>query len=161
MQMAASAREHHVPLIAPSAGGTIEIGAIRLEICSPRDPAPPSPGGDPNQRAIVILARAPSLSVLLTADAESDVLTPLALPTIDLLKVSHHGSADQGLSALLEHLQPRIAVIEVGAGNSYGHPTAQTVGALAKAGVLTLRTDKDGTVRIDADQEGLRVQPPI
>jgi competence protein ComEC len=161
MQMAASAREHHVPLIAPSAGGTIGIGAIRLEICSPRDPAPPSPGGDPNQRAIVILARAPSLSVLLTADAESDVLAPLALPSIDLFKVSHHGSADQGLSALLEHLQPRIAVIEVGAGNSYGHPTAETLGALSKASVLTLRTDKDGTVRIDADRDGLRVQPPI
>ena len=161
MQMAASARDHHVPLIAPFAGGTISIGAVTLEICSPRDSAPPSPGADPNQRAIVILARTPSLSVLMTADAESDVLMPLALPTIDLLKVSHHGSADQGLSALLEHLRPRIAVIEVGAGNSYGHPTAETLGALSKASVLTLRTDKDGTVRIDADQEGLRVQPPI
>ena len=50
---------------------------------------------------------------------------------VEILKVSHHGSADAGLPALLEDLRPRIAVISVGAGNTYGHPTPETLAALA------------------------------
>jgi competence protein ComEC len=108
----------------------------------------------------VILASAPRLRLLLTADAESDVLAPLDLPPIDLLKVSHHGSADEGLAPLLARIEPRIAVIEVGAHNSYGHPAAATLEALSEAGVAIWRTDKDGTVRIDVDSDGVHVQRP-
>ena len=73
-----------------------------------------------------MLVRAGGIRVLLTADAESDVLAQLDLPPVDVLKVSHHGSADEGLPALLARLRPRVAVIEVGAGNSYGHPVPAT-----------------------------------
>ena len=159
MSMAASAARHRVPLIKPAAGQLISVGSLRLEVLSPPADTAPAPGADPNQRAIVILARAPGMRLLLTADAESDVLLPLRLPPIDVLKVSHHGSLDEGLPALLDSLRPSIAVIEVGAGNSYGHPTQQALGALARAGVTTWRTDKDGTVRIDVDRSGLHVQP--
>lgn len=50
---------------------------------------------------------------------------PLRLPPVDVLKVAHHGSADAALPALLADLRPRIAVIEVGRRNPYGHPTPQ------------------------------------
>jgi len=160
MQMAAAARARQMQVITPSAGSVIKVGAIELEIWSPRASTHPSPGADPNQRAVVILARGAGLALLLTADAESDVLSPLGLPPVNVLKVSHHGSSDEGLPSLLEQLRPRIAVIEVGAHNTYGHPTAQTLNALADAGVKTFRTDKDGTVRVDADRGGLRVQTP-
>jgi competence protein ComEC len=86
--------------------------------------------------------------VWLTADAESDVLAPLDLPMVDVLKVSHHGSADPGLPALLTRLRPRVALVEVGHGNSYGHPAPATLRALHRVPVVA-RTDRDGTVRID------------
>ncbi|CAB4346454.1 unannotated protein [freshwater metagenome] len=158
--MAASAGRHHVPLISPAAGDSIRVGSFVLDIRSPAAGTRSAAGADPNQRAVVIVAGAPGVTLLLTADAESDVLAPLGLPPVDILKVSHHGSVDQGLPALLQQLNPRLAVIEVGAGNSYGHPTAQTLDALNKAGVETRRTDKDGTVRIDVDRSGLHVQRP-
>ena len=79
-------------------------------------------GADPNDRAIVTEARVGRFRMLLTADAESDVLANLDLEPVDVLKVSHHGSADPGLGALLERLRPRLAAIEVGAHNTYGHP---------------------------------------
>lgn len=158
--MAASARRHHVPLITPAAGQMIRVGSITFEVMWPPGGSTAPPSGDPNQRAIVITARAPGLSLLLASDAESEVLAPLRLPRIDLLKVSHHGSADEGLPALLQQLQPRLAVIEVGAHNSYGHPTPATLAALSSAGVELRRTDKDGTVRIEADRTGLHVQSP-
>ena len=75
-----------------------------------------------------------------------------------MLKVSHHGSADEGLPALLARLRPRVAVIEVGAGNSYGHPVPATVAALRAAGARVLRTDRDGTVVIEARDGRLAVR---
>jgi competence protein ComEC len=75
------------------------------------------------------------------------VLSALSLEPVDLLKVSHHGSADPGLPALLSTLRPRAAVIEVGAHNPYGHPAASTLRALR--GTRVYRTDRDGTVRFE------------
>ena len=97
-----------------------------------------------------MLVRAAGVRILLTADAESNVLAQLDLPPIDVLKVSHHGSADEGLPALLERLRPRVAVIEVGAGNTYGHPVPATVSALRASGARVLRTDRDGRVVLEA-----------
>ena len=158
--MAAAAGDLGVALIAPAAGDLFRIGSLTLEILSPPRGTMPAAGADPNQRAIVITAKAPGLDLLLTADAESDVLGPLQMAPVDVLKVSHHGSSDEGLPALLAQIEPRIAVIEVGGRNSYGHPTRETLEALNSAGVQTWRTDKDGTVRIEADRSGLHVQPP-
>jgi competence protein ComEC len=87
--------------------------------------------------------------MLLTADAESDVLSTLDLEPVDVLKVSHHGSADPDLPSVLERLRPRVAAIEVGAHNTYGHPVAGTLRALAAAGATVYRTDRDGNVRLE------------
>jgi competence protein ComEC len=76
------------------------------------------------------------------------VLAPLDLGSVDVLKVSHHGSADDGLPALLERLRPRVALIEVGRHNTYGHPAPATLRALRVVPTVA-RTDLDGTVRVD------------
>ena len=109
---------------------------------------PPDPGGDPNHRAIVALASVGRFDLLLPADAESDVTAALPVPQVDALKVAHHGSADPGLPDLLARLRPRIAVVEVGKHNPYGHPTAQAIGGLRASGAAVYRTDRDGTVRL-------------
>jgi competence protein ComEC len=94
--------------------------------------------------------------MLLSADAEAEAV-PLDPGPIDVLKVAHHGSDDAGLAALLDRAAPRLAVISVGADNSYGHPTAATLSTLAAHGVRTLRTDEDGTIEIDVDRAGVTV----
>jgi competence protein ComEC len=73
------------------------------------------------------------------------------------MKVSHHGSDDPGLPELLDRLQPRVAAIEVGEGNSYGHPTPETLKALRAAVPHVHRTDEDGTVTLTADGAALTV----
>jgi competence protein ComEC len=88
--------------------------------------------------------------MLLAADAESGVTAPLSLEPVDVLKVAHNGSADPGLPALLERLKPRIAAIEVGGENTYGHPAPSTIAALRAAVPTVLRTDRDGTTRLHA-----------
>jgi len=92
------------------------------------------------------------VDVLLTADAESDVTLPLNPPPVEVMKVAHHGSADDGLEELLDRTHPEVAVISVGLGNDYGHPTPSTLHALEAADGLRLyRTDLDGRVVVESD----------
>jgi competence protein ComEC len=150
LRMAAEARRRHVPTATPEAGQTIRAGGIELRVLSPvREPPEDHAGEDPNQRAIVAEARVGSFRMLLTADAESDVLSTLDLEPVDVLKVSHHGSADAGLAAVLERLHPRVDAIEVGAHNTYGHPVPATIRTLEAAGGAVYRTDRDGSVRLE------------
>lgn len=91
-------------------------------------------------------------SVLFTGDlpigAEPERVAPCTL-----LKVAHHGSSGSTSSRFLAQAQTRVAVISVGAGNSYGHPTAEVLERLRLVGCEVLRTDERGkiTVRIGRD----------
>jgi competence protein ComEC len=143
-----AAREHGVRTTTASAGESIRLGDLRLRVLSP-DTLRRETASDPNETALVLLASCAGRDVLLPADAESDVTLPLQVARVDILKVAHHGSEDAGLPALLERLRPSSAVIEVGAHNRYGHPHPSTLRALAKAGVRTYRTDRDGDVRLE------------
>jgi competence protein ComEC len=161
-QLAAEAVRRHVRLVAGRAGEVLRIGAVVVRVLWP-EPATPQAkaGGDPNDRAIVAEAEADGVRVLLTADAESDVLDRLDLSSVDILKVSHHGSADDGLPALLERLRPRLAAIEVGRHNTYGHPAPSTIRALRAGGVAVFRTDRDGSIRVEQAGRALRVQTHV
>lgn len=134
-----------VPREVPAAGQRIAAGPMEIEILWP--PPGASRAGDPNLTATVALVRASRRSALLTADAESAVTLPLDLPRVDVLKVAHHGSQDEGLPALLEEVRPRHALIPVGR-NTYGHPHPATLKAL-EAVPDVRRTDDDGTSRIE------------
>lgn len=67
-----------------------------------------------------------------------------------VLKVSHHGSADQ-FHELIEAMNPEISLISVGKENSYGHPTARTLETLRSVGSVILRTDRDGAIGVFDD----------
>lgn len=132
------------------AGRVLRSGRLRLEVLWPPRELLASPLGatDPNEQALVLLVRWRRFSMLLTADAEAEAV-PLDPGPVDVLKVAHHGSDDAGLAALLDRIRPRLAVISVGAGNPFGHPTPTTLETLAKAEVPLRRTDQDGTVTIE------------
>jgi competence protein ComEC len=153
---AADGGVRQIPGLAPL---TLELagGDLVIEVLSP-PPRPPGPAPeDPNPRALVAVVRSGTFSLLLSADAESDALLPLALPDVDALKVPHHGSADPGLSQALARLRPEVAAIEVGEDNTYGHPAPSTLAALRGAGVPTYRTDRDGTVTLTVAGDGAEV----
>jgi competence protein ComEC len=155
----AAARRAGAAVARVGAGSVIRSGRLRLEVLWPPPvllATPLPPGADPNQQALVILARWGGFAMLLCADAEAESV-PIDPGPVDVLKVAHHGSDDAGLGALLDRTRPRLAVISVGAENSYGHPTAGTLATLAAHGVPTLRTDRDGDVVIDVVPGGFRV----
>jgi competence protein ComEC len=152
----AAARARRVAIVAARPGVVFRLGRLRVQVLSPDGPGLPSE--DPNTHAIVLLVSYGETDALFTADAESDVLLPLRLPPVEILKVSHHGSEDAGLPRLLDELRPRVAVISVGKGNTYGHPTPETLAALsAEQGLAVYRTDEDGAVTIESDGKRMTV----
>jgi competence protein ComEC len=152
-----AARDRRVRLDVAAAGQQYDLGRLRLRLLWPRQPVPA--GRDPNDDATVIVASYGETDIVLTADAESNVTLPLRLPPAEVLKVAHHGSADEGLPTLLERVRPQVAVISVGRNNDYGHPAPSTVTALADArGLSVYRTDLDGRVTIESDGRRLTVR---
>lgn len=144
------AKRRGVPVLTARAGLVVRLGRLRLRVLWPaRDPPAYE---DPNLSATVILASYGTVDALLTADAESPVTLPLNPPPVEILKVAHHGSADEGLPRLLELTRPRIAVISCGADNDYGHPTPTTIAELESVpGLDVFRTDRDGDVVVESD----------
>jgi competence protein ComEC len=146
----ASARAAGASAVRVARGTTIRSGRLRLEILWPPPEllAEPQPGADPNQLALVALARWRGFAMLLSADAEAEAV-PLDPGHVDVLKVAHHGSDDAGLASLLGRTGPDLAVISAGEDNGYGHPTPATLATLGAHAVRTLRTDRGGAITID------------
>jgi len=107
---------------------------------------------DINQNSIVLKMTYGSVSFLFVGDANADAEIRIANSgtnlQADILKVTHHGSATSSSSGFLSKVQPKTSVIEVGAGNSYGHPTSATLGRLAQVGSAVYRTDLNGDVTV-------------
>jgi competence protein ComEC len=133
-------------------GGELVSGDLRLTaLWPPREIA--QSDRDPNQLSLVMVARWRHFSMLLMGDAEAESV-PIDPGPVDVLKVGHHGSADDDLERLLEHATPRVAAISVGEDNSFGHPAPETLRELRTRQVATLRTDQGGEIAIEADASG-------
>ncbi|GAB3601973.1 ComEC/Rec2 family competence protein [Microbacterium aureliae] len=77
-------------------------------------------------------------------------------PPYAVVKVAHHGSADQ-LDELYERAAPSLAIVSVGDGNGYGHPRDEILGVLRGLGARTVRTDLDGAVAVWPTAGGVAV----
>ncbi|MDX6598227.1 MAG: competence protein ComEC [Gaiellales bacterium] len=147
----AAARERGTRVVRGRAGLAVHSGRVIVRIVGPRYA---SRSSSPNDAALVVLARQGRCSFLLPADAESQALLGDDLAPAAVLLVSHHGSRDPLLARLLARVRPRLAVISVGARNTYGHPSPATLAALAQAGVPVRRTDREGDIALECGPAG-------
>jgi competence protein ComEC len=152
-----AAAAHDVPVVQTRAGAAWRIGRLRLRVLWPSRAG--SATDDPNTLPIVLLATYGTVDLLLTADAETEVTAPLVGRHVEVLKVAHHGSADDRLPAELRQLRPVVAVVSVGRRNRYGHPHPATLTALrAVRGLRLYRTDVDGRITLETDGRTLGVR---
>jgi competence protein ComEC len=129
----------------------VTAGALRAELRWPPPRTGPAPAGeDPNDQAAVVRATVGGVRVLVPSDREGAPLRRAAGGPVDLLVLPHHGSADPDVPRLLQTVRPRMAVAQVGARNTYGHPAPETTDAVRAAGVPLRRTDRDGSVTVTA-----------
>jgi competence protein ComEC len=119
-----------------------------------------SDGTGINNTSVVLKAVTLAGRVLLTGDvefaAQGDLLAAGADLHAEVLKVPHHGSSFS-LPGFFSAVAPRVAIISVGAGNRYGHPSKSTIDTLAADGALVARTDSGGDTAIIADAQGPEV----
>jgi len=165
----------HIPFITLGGGDKILIGAggsagasstrNEVDFLSPNLAFDQS--AELNDTGFVELIKTPGLRTLLTADIGFNVEDWLVAQNkigatdlhADVLKIPHHGSKYSSGDAFLRAVSPRVAVIEVGAKNKYGHPGSSTLERLASdTNAIVARTDKNGTVEVYRDGSGkLRV----
>ena len=112
-----------------------------------------------NDTSLVFRLDSPDADVLYTGDIDSKLEARLIKSydlAADILKVPHHGSKYSSSAEFLAAVNPALTVIEVGSRNSYGHPARETLERLEKFAQV-FRTDRDGTVKIEAVAGKLRL----
>jgi competence protein ComEC len=135
-------------------GQRLRVGDAVITVLSPdADPRVDTP-------SLILRIERGRFSALFMGDATDEALGDLLLHA-DVLRSRvyvppHHGAATPHAMTLVEAVKPEVALISVGAGNRYGHPTPETLAALN--GITTYRTDRDGTVEVSLDGSGLVVR---
>jgi competence protein ComEC len=119
----------------------------------------PGEGSQINNSSIAMLISSADWSIFTAGDLEPPAQHEIlgSVRAVDIYKVCHHGSKYQD-EELMSTLSAQIAVISVGAKNSYGHPAPETIASLTRLGTQVVRTDIDGAVAITAKEHHLRVR---
>lgn len=133
----------------PSVGDTYNLGSATVQIVGVNG------GVDENNTSVVLKITYGATSFLFTGDAEREaeqtILNSGADISATVLKVGHHGSDTSTTYPFLREISPVYAVISVGEGNSYGHPTEDALSRLRDADVTTYRTDMQGDIVCTSD----------
>lgn len=142
-----------------SAGQSGALGECRWRALwpKPRDPVYPS-GNDASVVIDVTGCRVPDAIFLgdLSAQPQRSLLASHAIDrTYSVVKVAHHGSADQDHS-LYEGLDAAVALVTVGE-NTYGHPRDEILDLLREEHAIIARTDRSGDVALWGDGDGIRL----
>ena len=132
----------------------LDDGNLLIEVVAPKA----LECDDLNSTSVVIKLTYGENSFLFTGDAEKDeedgIWTNIKC---DVLKVGHHGSDSSSTANFLKKVESTYAVISVGTGNSYGHPTDSTLQRLAQRNIKVFRTDIQGTIVFTSDGTNITV----
>lgn len=107
-----------------------------------------------NENSVVLKVSYGEVSFLFMGDAGLETEEKLMDAGYDMdseiLKAGHHASRSGSGEIFVSLVNPEISIIEVGAGNNYGHPHAEVRERLQKTSRV-FRTDLDGTIVVTTD----------
>ncbi|MGL5437698.1 MAG: ComEC/Rec2 family competence protein [Lachnospiraceae bacterium] len=134
----------------PRVGDSFLLGNATITIL-----APDSTSDHSNNNSVAIKIEHGQNSFVFTGDAEwaaeAAMLESGLNLDCDVLVLGHHGSANSTTWDFLQKTNPGYAVISCGAGNSYGHPHADTIEKLENMDIEIFRTDQQGTIIAASD----------
>ncbi|MBO1755188.1 ComEC/Rec2 family competence protein [Allobranchiibius sp. CTAmp26] len=145
------AAARHIPVRVLVTGDTVNWPGIHASVLWPSREI--DAGSIQNNASITLDVRTHGLRILLTGDIEREAGAAVfgelshqaGAPPFDVLKVAHHGSANQSAD-LVRYVHAPISIISVGAHNDYGLPSPATLSLLAGLPGATYRTDRGGDV---------------
>jgi len=152
-----------VPLINyADATDDYEWGDVVWDTLLPLADIPISSSSSTNESSIVARLNYRQFHILFTGDMGpvSEALALRIYPALDsqILKVAHHGSKFSSAANWLQSIRPEVAIISVGEGNSYGHPSREALSRLQQVGANIYRTDQDGTIEVIFKDNGYWVK---
>jgi len=111
-----------------------------------------------NDRSCVVKVSTPRFSALLTADVEAMseagileryAVTPAMLKS-DVLLMPHHGSLTSSTPEFIEAVAPKIALINAGYRNRFGHPREAVLARYTARSIPVMRTDWHGAITLNS-----------
>lgn len=142
-------------------GDRIIVGDVSMEVLWPstekeeewkqKEPT------DLNESSIVLRLSWGGFCAYLTGDIPKEILDTVADRKCQILKVAHHGSKTGTDLETVAKIAPKIAVIQVGKNNRFGHPTQEVLDLLGNGHLQILRNDLLGTIEIDYDGKGIKI----
>lgn len=127
------------------------------------------PSDDRNAHSLVLCADYKGFHMLFTGDMgteqekgllklaeEEGSLQQEHLSHVQVLKMAHHGSDTSSGEGFLDFLDPDLALVSYGRGNSYGHPSPDVMERMKKRRIPVMETGYGGAVILRMDGKGLR-----
>lgn len=142
----------------PIPGDGITLGSAKLIFLGPAEYIDYT---DTNGNSLITKLVNGNDSFLFLGDATGDevesVLSKGADMSADVLKASHHGSANDGCNSerLFNAAGAESLVVSCGYGNDHGHPHIETMELAKKYGLNLFRTDLQGSVSCISSGEGI------
>lgn len=140
----------------PEIGSKYKLGSADFEFLGM------NAGGEENDNSLIVKVSFGQTSFLFVGDAETNaenaLLNSMQNISASVLKVGHHGSSSSTSEQFLASVNAEYAVISVGKGNSYGHPTDGVLQRLYESRALIYRTDLHGDIEFNSDGKSLTVK---
>ena len=141
---------------------------VWIQAIWPMDDRVATNDSDENELNTVYMLYYKGIKIMLTGDlVEADELDMIKyykstdVLKCDILKVAHHGSRYSSNEKFIEAANPRIAVIQVGENNTYGHPNAGVIRRFEKRGIKVYRNDKEGAIGVDISRNEIKIDRMI
>ena len=165
--LAALARREGADVVYMKTGDWVETGELTLTCLYAGEDFG---GKDRNSHSLVLCGDYKGFHMLFTGDmgegqesslvrlAEQEgTLQDIHLNHVQILKTAHHGSRTSSSEVFLDRLKIRLAVVSYGEGNSYGHPSPETMARFREQGIAVLETGKKGAITFKTDGASLEV----
>ena len=153
-----TANERHVKALGCAAGQSWVWDDVRFDVLHPDASNYTEAKLKTNDRSCVVKISTPRFSALLTADVEAisegDLIerfaaTPSVLKS-DALLMPHHGSLTSSTPAFIEAVAPKIALINAGYRNRFGHPREAVLARYTARNIAVMRTDWHGAITLNS-----------
>jgi competence protein ComEC len=147
------AARYGISVNSPLPGTRASVGEAELQVLGPVDHMAPDQdeSSRQNDSSLVIMVKIAGLRLLLTGDVEPPgqqaILNAGADLRADVLKIAHHGSAQQD-PGFIAATHARLAIASAGVDNDYGHPAPRTVQLVRSLGMTVLTTNEHGSIAV-------------
>ncbi|MBU1130625.1 MBL fold metallo-hydrolase [Patescibacteria group bacterium] len=149
-------KEKEIPVKIALAGQEFVFAEVKLKVIFPFEDFTNVKVDNLNNTSVVVQLIYNDIKVLFTGDLEEEGEEEILRSSIfdlqsNVIKVGHHGSNTSSSENFLQQVLPEYAIIQVGEGNKFGHPSLRTLFKLERYSAKIFRNDLNGDILLESD----------